>query len=139
MGVVDDVRSYLQASDLVDGSTGWLSVPRVVHDEQDQLVVLSEDGGPPPEIAKPSGLGDGASQFAGLQVRVRAAAYEHDVAYAKAREIMDALHSLTAAVLGSTTYEGVWALTSEPVLMGFDDTGRPEYTQSFRLMSPVPV
>lgn len=137
MAEVEDVRAYLIASDLVDGSTGWPSSPHNLHDDSAQLVVIADDGGRPPELAASVGVGSGASQFPTVQVRVRAGRYDTDLAAAKARAIQNALHSLNGQTLGSTRYEFVRALSSPARFL--DDNQRPNYTQSFELQSPVPV
>lgn len=137
MSVVDDVIAYLDAQGVLDGSTGWPSSPRLVHDDSDRLVTIAEDAGPAPELA--GGSFDGASKFEGVRVVVRGAPFEGDLAAARAVLIRDALHGLTATALGSTTYEGVWSLTSSPAWIGYDGNSRPEFSLSFRLMSPQPA
>lgn len=135
MGVVDDVQDRLQAQGLIDGATGWPSVRRYLHEDSDQLVVLTEDGGPPPEMTAASGLGETAETDAGIQVRVRAEPGDSDASFSRAKAIYDDLHGLKGVTLGSTDYHRVAALSPEPVFMGFDDEGRPEHTISFRLLA----
>jgi len=137
MSAVADVIAYLAATGLVDGSTSWTSSPRLVHDEVDRLVVVAEDGGPAPELG--GGSFDGPIRTEGVRVVVRGSCYEGDAAAAKATEIRDALHGLAGETLGATRYEGVWAMTSAPVWIGFDENRRPEFSTGFRLMSPAPV
>ncbi|MFW6202562.1 MAG: minor capsid protein [Gemmatimonadota bacterium] len=129
-----DVQSYLQAQSLVDGETGWTSTKRHLHDDADQVVALTDDGGPPPEIATSSGLGDQAIADVGVQALVRAARLKADDSYDKAEAIRDALHGLTDTTLGATRYIRVRAMTSEPVFAGFDSNGRPTHTIAFRLL-----
>jgi len=136
MGVVEDVQSYLVSEGVVDGSTDWPSVRRNRHDDSDRLVVITEDGGPAPQIARDEGIGDAAVKDCGVHILVRAERQNGDAAYEKAREIMDALHGLAGEELGSTEYIRVMALTSEPVFLR-DETERPLFTIAFRLMAPV--
>lgn len=138
MGAVADVQTYLAAQGLVDGSTDWPSVRRYMHDESDNLVVITEDGGFGPDIPAVSGLGDFASQDAGVQVRVRSSAHQSDAAYEEAKAILDELHGLLDTTLGSTAYQSIVARTPEPVFLGFHQS-RPEFTVSFRLTSFVPA
>lgn len=135
MGVVDDVQDRLQAQGLIDGATGWPSVRRFLHEDSDQLVVLTEDGGPPPELTASAGIGEAAEKDPGVQVRVRAQEFDSDASLAQAQAIYDDLHGLKGVTLGSTDYHRVAALSPEPVFMGFDDEGRPEHTISFRLLA----
>jgi hypothetical protein len=136
MGVVEDVQAFLVQEGIVDGDTVWPSVRRNLHDDSQRLVVITEDGGPAPQIARDEGLGDAAVKDSGAHILVRAERQNGDAAYAKAREIMDALHGLAGEVLGSTEYIRVVALTSEPVFLQ-DETERPLFTIAFRLMAPV--
>lgn len=132
MFAVEDVQEYLRAVDLVDGVTGWLSVRRRVHDDADRLVVISEDGGAPPEARSDEiASGDAAFAFPQVQVRVRAEPWEADVAALKMREIRDALHGQFGLVMNGTLYQRTVAL-SEPVLF-YDDRKRPNFTLSFAL------
>lgn len=140
MGLVADVQAYLQglSPEIIDGSTEWPSVRRAVHDAQGaQLVVITEDGGFEPETPAVSGLGDVALREPAVQVRVRGNPWDSDGALAKAQQIYDALHGLLGATMGSTYYMRVKAQTPEPLFIGFDTKGRPEFTISFRAQSTV--
>lgn len=139
MSVVADLQSYLATVGLVDGSTGWTSVRRVMHDEADRIVALTEDGGLPAELPAAAGIGEGAWGDLGVQVSVRAEQFNSDASYAKAKEILDQLHGLTDANIGSGHYHRVSALTTEPVYLGLDETSRPEHSVSFRLLATVPT
>jgi len=132
MSVVADVQEYLAALDIVDGSSEWPSVRRRVHDNSNQLVVITEDGGPAAETPADAGIGLAAFGFPQVQCRVRGEPWDGDSSHAKAEEIRDALHGLQGPVMGSTQYIMVTALTSGPVFLGFDDKGRPEHTISFQ-------
>jgi hypothetical protein len=101
----------------------------------DQLVVVSEDGGPLPEIKEAQGIGDAALEDLGVMVRVRAKAWEGDESLLKAQEVLDALHGLRAAMVGSREYLRVRALTPEAIFAGFDDDGRPHHTVAFRMLA----
>lgn len=133
MSLVDDVQDYLADASLVDGATGWASVRRRVNDQMgDQLVVLTEDGGLEPETPSESGIGSATFREPAVQVRVRAAAWDGDAAYAQSQAIYDLLHGARNVTMGSTFYHRVKAQTASPVFIGFDEQGRPEYTTSFR-------
>lgn len=140
MGVVDDVRAFLQSEGLIDGSTGWESHPRYMPDDQDKVVAIFEDGGPAPDPVADAGIGADASQYSGAQIRVRDAEYQHDTAYAKAKTILDKLHAVPGGqAMGSGLYEGVFAATSEPIGPMYDDQRRPVYTVNVRCHSQVPA
>lgn len=140
MGVVDDVRAYLQTQGLIDGATGWESHPRYLPDTPDKAVMIMEDGGPAPDPVAASGMGADASQYSGVHVRIRAAAYDHDIAYGKAKAILDELHATPGGqAMGSGLYEGVFAQTSEPIGPMYDDQRRPIYTVNARCHSQVPA
>jgi len=139
VGLVDDVQAYLQSQDVIDGSTEWPSVRRNMSDNlPDQLVVFAEDGGFEPETPAPQGsMGDAALAEPAVQVRVRGEPWDGDSAEAKAAEIYDALHGLLRTDMGSQHYLRVKAQTSSPVFIGYDERGRPEFTQSFRALRAV--
>jgi hypothetical protein len=105
---------------------------------ENQLVVVSEDGGPPPEIAETEGIGDSAFHDVGVHVLVRAVAWDSDASLDKAAEIFTALHGKRNIVVGSsTTYLRVRARTPEPLFLGFDEQGRPRHTIAFLLLAPT--
>ncbi len=134
---VDDVVAYLTEEGIVDGSsssTGWPSSKRRVHDQTQQLVIVTEDGGAPPEIGR---IDDSAAlESPGVQVRVRGEPWDGDAVAAKMAEVYAALHGLTGATLGSTFYVGIVALTSSPASF-YDEKGRVNQTMSFALTRPA--
>ena len=134
MGVVSDVQDYLEEEGLVDGSTEWQSLRRNRQDKQDKIVVITEDGGPEPEIYKATGIGDAAVRDSGVQILVRAERLNGDAAQEQAQAIYDALHGLTDTTLGETEYIRVVALTSEPSFLQ-DENERPLVTWAYRLMA----
>lgn len=134
MSAVDDVRSWLVAQGLVEGSTGWTCTRRRVHDGSDRLVVLTDDGGSPPTgVTSTSGLGEAVLLDEGVQVRVRAEEWDADAAQTKAAAIFADLNG-ASGTLGDTTYMRVVAQTSQPIFIGYDDRGRPEFTVTFSMM-----
>lgn len=139
MGVVSDMSTYLEAQGLAGGSTGWDLIRRRVMDEPEdnQLVVLTEDGGAAPEISEAFGIGDSALKDPGVQVLVRGNPWDGDSSLAKAVEILDALHGLRDTLIGATTYLRVRSQTAEPVFVGFDERSRPQHTLSFLLLASV--
>lgn len=128
MGLVEDVQSYLEDQGLTDDDwpSAWLR-----HDESDQLVLITADGGPQMEVPAAEGLGSAALMRPAVLVTVRG---EHRDAYAPYEKILairDALHGLTDVTMGSTRYMLVRARVPEPAGPMLDDSGRPEYTMSF--------
>lgn len=142
MSIVDDLYAYLESTGFTGGSTGWAAMRRRLMDEPalDQVVVITEDGGPPPEIAAGEGIGDAALADVGVLLTVRAAQWDGDASYVKAEDIRTALHGLRDVVLGASgaaSYLRVRAMTPEPVFLGYDDRGRPRHTIAFRLLRAV--
>lgn len=132
MGLVADVQAYLEAQSLIGGATGWASIRRRIFDDVDQLVAISEDGGSPPEMQATAGIGDVALEDPAVQIYVRGEPWDGDSAETKAGQIFAALHGQTDIDLNGTTYVRVAARTSGPIFLGFDESGRPELTISFR-------
>jgi hypothetical protein len=139
VAAVQDVYDYLLAQTIAGGNTGWTLLRRVVTDAvgaADKLVVVSEDGGPPPEIHAGAGLGSAAVGDAGVMLTVRAGAKAGgDASFAKAEEIRANLHGRRNVTVGSITYARVTAMTPEPVWAGFDEQGRPLHTVALRLLA----
>lgn len=135
MGVVSDVRSHLVSEGLVEGSTGWTCTRRRVHDATDQLVVITEDGGAPPTgVHAASGVGSAVLEDPAAQVLVRGAAWDADASYDKAEAIREELDGASGSV-GSGSYHRIIAQTSEPLFVGYDESGRPQHTISFRFLT----
>lgn len=132
MSLASDLQTYLAAQGHIDGATGWTSVRRRLHDKVDKLVVITEDGGPAPEIATATGLGSAAFRDPAAQVLVRGEPWQSDEVVTKAQDIYDELHGRLAVTLGSTTYDRVVAQSSGPIPLGFDENGRFQVTISFR-------
>ncbi len=139
MGIVADVQAYLATEGVVDGATDWPSVRRRANDVMgDQQVIFTEDGGADPETPAPiATLGDAAMAEPAVQIRVRGEPWDGDGALYKAVEIYDALHGLLRTEVGYTYYIRIKAQTPEPVFIGFDEQGRPEFTISFRALRAV--
>lgn len=134
MGVVADVQDYLAAQSIVDGATGWPSARRRMHDgDGDKLVVITEDGGPEPEMAATVGIGSAAWRDPAVQVRVRGEPWKGDAAFAIAEAVFTALNGLIDETINSTRYMRVVAQTSGPVFLGYDKKNRPDFTISFRM------
>lgn len=135
MGVVDDVVTRMQAQSLVDGATGWTSSKRKMHDGSNQLVVVTEDGGPPPELHASQGIGSEALKQPAVQILVRGEPNKGNDTYTKARAIFDDLNHLLDVTINSTTYLSILSRTSEPVFTGFDDNERPIISMSFLMLT----
>lgn len=132
MGAVQDLQTRFQNQSLMDGSTGWTSVRRRIHDDAgDQIVVLTEDGGPTPEVSRASGMGDKALKSPAVQVLVRGNPWDGDGSESKAQALYDDVHGLNSTAINGTTYLSVRARTPHPIFAGYDDNGRPQHTISF--------
>lgn len=97
-------------------------------------MVISEDGGPTPDLPSAQGVGSGAVEDAGVQVLVRSQPWDSDDSLAKAEAVRSDLHGERSLTLNGTRYLRVRAMTPDPVFAGFDDDGRPTHTIAFRLM-----
>jgi hypothetical protein len=137
--VVNDVYDFLLAQSIAGGASGWDLHRRHIADSPaaDRLVVVTEDGGAPPEIKDTAGIGDSAMHDVGVLVTVRADAWNGDASKAKAQEIIAALHGKRSIVVGDTTYMRVRARTPEPVFAGFDEHGKPRHTVGLMLLYAV--
>ena len=133
MGAADDVQAYLAANSLVDGGTGWPSVLRRVHDETAKLVIITEDGGPVPQIPRAQGIGDVAMGEPGVQIMVRGEPWKSQDTMDQGQAILDLLHGLAGETIGSTDYIGVYSQTPEPIFLGFDEKHRPRCTVNVRM------
>lgn len=138
-GAVDDVYAYLLAQGVFGGATHWTGVKRRFTDNPggDQVVIIQEDGGGMSEQHAEAGIGDSALSQPNVLVSVRAAAWDGNASFAKALAIKETLHGVRGVQLNppdGSTYLGVVAVTPEPIFAGFDTTGRPLHTLSYRLM-----
>lgn len=135
----NDVFNFLVAQNLAGGTSGWDIKRRSIIDSSvgDKLVVVSEDGGSPPEMPAAAGIGDAVLADKGVLVTVRGVAADSDASFQKANAILVALHGLRGVELvsGGGVYFGIRALTSEPVFAGFDARVRPLHTVAFRLLA----
>lgn len=136
---VDDVQMFLSENGITDGSTDWPSVLRMMHDESDRLVVITEDGGPAPELPAAAGVGDSALADVGVRIVTRGSIDEIEEAQAKAQEIFDALHGQLNTTLGYTPYLRVRAFNAHPYFVQWDDRRRPVFSSAFRLARRVAV
>lgn len=136
MGAVSDVVAFLALAGIVDGASTWPSVRRKMREGSNKLVMVKEDGGPPPGVPSATGVGSAALKDPGVLVTVRGAPDKGDAASAKAQEIFDAL-VVADETIGTGYYLRVAALTSEPVFVGWDEKSRPIFTIGFRLLASV--
>ena len=136
---VRDVQLWMQEVGLVDGSTDWPSVERLLHDESERLVVLTDDGGREPELPAAAGLGSAAIGDAGVEIIVRGEAEGPEETQEKAQEILDALHGQFNVGMGYGSYLRVKSLTSQPAFIGYDERRRPVFRVAVRLARRVNV
>lgn len=135
MGIVTDVQDFLENESLIGGGTGWVSVQRLLHDDEgDRIVVISEDGGPLPEVPSAGGVGEAALADVGVHFMVRAGPEDSEASFDMAQAILDALHGTIHATLNGQEYIRGRALTGEPIFAGFDDRRRPTHTIAFRFL-----
>lgn len=122
--LLEELDSRLTGSGLVGGATGWALFKSFLPADPDQVVVLYELPGSPPEakvdIDRP-----------GFQVRVRGAKMGYEAARAKAEAIYLDLHKFTGLLLG-TYYVAILA-AGHPALLGYDQNERPELVQTFNV------
>lgn len=131
MSAVSDLQDFLLAEGLVNdaGQGAWPTFRRRVTDASgDQLVVLTEDGGPQPPVGS-------AEETLQVQVLVRGRPNDGDSVEAKIAAIYDAVHGQTGVVMGETRYIGVVALSAQPAAFS-DDKGRWNMTISFAMTRP---
>jgi hypothetical protein len=143
VAAVDDVFEYIKAQNIAGGGSGWTLLRRRITDTTvDQTVVVTEDGGNPPEIPQASGIGDSALEDPGVMVTVRGKAWDSDASRDKADDVLLALHGKIGIVLSppnGDTYLRIRAQTPAPIFAGYDDQGRPLHTISFRMLRLVGV
>jgi len=141
MGIVDDVFDFLETEGIAGGSTEWSLLRRrsADVDVEDQLVVVTEDGGPAPEIPAEDGIGDAALYDVGVLVSVRASQWDSDASASKAQEIFAALHGQRNITVGTVTYLRARARTPQPIFVGFDEEGRPTHTIAFLLLQEATI
>lgn len=135
---VEDVFLYLTEVGIAGGSTDWDLLRRRDMDSPaaNQLVIISEDGGPAPETPATAGIGDSAMRDTLIHVTVRGEPWDSDATQAKAVEIYNALHGqINGFLVGTTSYLRVRAQTPEPLFLGFDTDGRARHTIAFLLLA----
>ena len=128
MMLVEAIARYLDGLSVLtfdptgaDGDTFLTVVPPTPED----IVVLSPTGGFAPDPLD-------ATDQPSFQVRTRASRDPRD-AYERQLAIYDKLHGLTDVTLADGTHlSGCLAIQSDPVFIGLDENGRPEYTVNYR-------
>lgn len=126
---VTDLLDWLAATGHVDGATGWdgfaYRQPATHSDTVTaRSVTLYPTPGEPRDV-RPEML------RSGLQVRVRAEKGGESVAHAKCAALRDALCAISAQDVGATNIRFVLCEQSEPLPLGPDAAGRPEFTLNF--------
>lgn len=128
--ILDDVRAYLVALGVVEGSSGWKCYAGVMPDDQDQCVGLFFGGGLPADT-----LGR-ENERGYFMLRVRASRWRVDAAHARWKVLFDALQDaqrglLSPDPLASVTY--VQAVATAPNQFN-DANGRPNLTTNFKYL-----
>ena len=94
------------------------------------MTALFSYGGEPPEFTH-DGPGDDRPS---LQVRTRAAKNGNAAGHARALAVHTALNGLSNTALSGTRWKFVRALQSEPIFLGYDEQGRPEWSQNYAII-----
>lgn len=111
---------------VVGGSTGWvLKVGKTVA-EPDQVIVMYDTGGQAPNPKW-------AVDFPTIQAMVRGKPNDYGTAWAKAREVRDALLGLDSVTIGSDRWVSV-TCPGDVGFVGYDDSQRPMLSVNFRLI-----
>lgn len=121
MSVVEDFQQILKDAGVVDGGTGWTSFRRVLPDEPDDVVVITEAGGPDPEA------GTGVEQ---PFVQVRTRAKRPSAARTKLDECIAALAERTEVTVNGTRYAWIYR-SGEVAYLGLDEEKRASLAQTF--------
>lgn len=132
MGLAADIGDWLASQGHVRGATGWAFCDQYRSDRQDQIVVAGQYAGFEPEhktgIERP-----------GLQILVRSAEHDTDVAEAKIHAIFRDLTDGAnwPATVNGSSYRSIQAVQS-PFLLEFDEKRRPVWAVNFKVwMSPA--
>lgn len=124
--ILDDIEYALQQA-----SVGWSIYKGYMPDEPDNLIVVYETGGQPPDQS------DSPFDFPSIQVRVRGPREDYQSARSKIQECFNALHAKQITVVGVSPvkkYVYCYAIQSGPIPMGRDTNTRPELVWNFQLM-----
>ena len=130
MAAPRDFLTYLLAQGLVNyevgiGSGTWGGALYVMPPKPDQVVVVGEYPGLPPETKT-------GREMLGLQVRIRGLQAEITVTSDKITAIARALDGQSPVRAGGTQYLAVLSQSSGPLFLGLDEQGhRPEFSWNF--------
>lgn len=109
-------------------TSGWAIYISREPSSPDEVVTLYDSGGPEPDY-----LMDGTDiGRPNMQARIRGAPGGYLDAWAKAKEVVDALSRLSPQTINGTWYAGVWQQTAITALQ-YDDSNRPILTVNFRI------
>jgi len=124
--MADEVLDFLEAQGLIGGATGWTGFAHGMPPDPDQVIVLYETGGSPPEM-RPQGSTETLLDQITFQIRGRGSAHGDQALRGMMGEVYRALHD---GDLGDQ-YTMVRALQSGPLSLGHDEQSRPEMTINF--------
>lgn len=121
--LLDDVRGLLIAANVVDGVTGWSLFLSYLPPTPDQVVAVTETGGP--AVDQTDGPRFDTFTF---QVQVRGVKYGYAAARVKADEVFTALND--------SNLTGYAYMFSEngPTTIGYDDNYRPRIALNFKTL-----
>lgn len=132
--MVDDVLDFLADEGLIGGATGWTAAYGHLPPTPDQVIVVFETPGLPPEKAQ-TGSSETEYDEPGFQIRGRGAEYGMEALRTLMGQIYRALHgSSLSPATGDPAYVFVFAEQSGPLTLGLDDASRPGLTWNFRCM-----
>jgi len=127
MSLLDDIGSYLTTNSIVGGATGWTLRKSVITPAPDQTVAILETSSPNiQQFSTPTGE-------LNFQVLIRGAKHEYDTARTKAEGIFSSLNQATIS-----GYVYVFALTSAPIPLGYDNNLRPMLSWNFKARADLP-
>lgn len=131
MTLVTDIAAYL-VDQSVCTALGTDLFIMDLPDTTDLITAVFQYAGQPPGNTFDSAYDD----HPGLQIRTRAAVDDLESGETRANAAYAALHGVANTSLSGTTYKLIEALGS-PGFIGYDEKGRPEWTQNFRVIKEV--
>lgn len=123
MALIDDILATLTTAAVIDGST-WTGFGAYTPAVPDQVVIVTETGGPAPDQTPVIG-----HDFKTFQIRVRGAKEEYDTARTRMQAVFDALNDATIS-----GYVYVFAVQSGAMPLGNDEKDRPIIGLNFQCM-----
>lgn len=132
--LITDVIDFLEDEGLIGGETGWAGYEGYLPPEPDQVIVVFETGGFPPEV-KRNGSTEQEYDEPTFQILGRGDGFGNAALRDKMGTVYRALHdSELSPASGDPQYVFVYALQSGPFPLGLDDNDRPRLTWNFKAL-----